>query len=91
MVTEPLKWYENADNPPWIRALGRGSTQGDAWRLVLSPCSSDHRGDRPVCGGGLRKPGVLLKPALWCSRTKQAPWLHVQPLCEVLIVISKGW
>jgi hypothetical protein len=22
MVTEPLKWYdENADNPPWIKAL----------------------------------------------------------------------
>jgi hypothetical protein len=22
MVTEPLKWYdENADNPPWVKAL----------------------------------------------------------------------
>ena len=35
------------------KSVGRGSTQGDARRMVLSSRSSNHRGDRPVCGSGL--------------------------------------
>jgi hypothetical protein len=46
VVTEPLKWYdENADNPPWIKALAevrhRATREGWCYPHVQAIIGSD--------------------------------------------------
>ena len=65
-MREPLQWYDdNADNPPWIKALAevRRLAPREGWRYdhvqaIIVAIDQYAR-------SGARQPGVLLEQAVW--------------------------
>jgi hypothetical protein len=83
MVTEPPKWYdENADNPPWVKALAevrhRATREGWCYPHVQAIIVAIDQYAEAALGN---REFFLNRPySIGGSRTKQVPLLHTQPL-----------